>query len=123
MVNVRLGQHGVVCISDQLYDQVNSRKRDLHSSSLFLKGGVLPAMMTSLALPDRRDFKVDLYPRVTVSADNQPLSYRTTDNMTVSCQIVPFPDFITSARRELIESADFLAFLVGAIFAPQVVDT
>lgn len=43
-------------------------------------GGVLPAMMTSLALPDRRDLSVDLYPKVT------------------------FPDFITSARREESES-------------------
>ncbi len=30
---------------------------------------------------------------------------------------VPFPDFITSARRELIPSEDFLDFLVGAISA------
>lgn len=30
---------------------------------------------------------------------------------------VPLPDFMTSARRELIPSADFLAFLVGAIVA------
>lgn len=50
-------------------------------------------MMTSLAFPERRVLRVDLYPRVT------------------------FPDFITSARRELMESAVFFAFLVGAIFA------
>lgn len=30
---------------------------------------------------------------------------------------VPFPDFITSARRELIPSEDFLVFFVGAISA------
>jgi hypothetical protein len=48
--------------------------------------------MTSLALPERRLLRVDLYPRVT------------------------FPDFITSARRELMESAVLLLFL-GAIFA------
>lgn len=29
----------------------------------------------------------------------------------------PLPDFITSARRELMLSAVFLAFLVGAIVA------
>jgi len=29
----------------------------------------------------------------------------------------PFPDFITSARRELIPSEDFLVFFVGAISA------
>lgn len=29
----------------------------------------------------------------------------------------PFPDFITNARRELMLSAVFLAFLVGAIVA------
>lgn len=50
-------------------------------------------MMTSLAFPERRVLRVDLYPKVT------------------------FPDFITSARRELMESAVFLAFLVGAIVA------
>ena len=50
-------------------------------------------MMTNLALPDRRVLRVDLYPKVT------------------------FPDFITSARRELMESAVFFAFFVGAIFA------
>jgi len=49
-------------------------------------------MMTSLAFPLRRDLRVELYPRVTL------------------------PDFITSARRELIESALFFAFFaVGAI--------
>ncbi len=30
-----------------------------------LRGGVLPAMMTSLAFPDRRVFRVLLYPKVT----------------------------------------------------------
>ena len=29
------------------------------------RGGVLPAIMTSFALPDRRVFKVLLYPKVT----------------------------------------------------------
>jgi hypothetical protein len=32
----------------------------LHSSSDLRSGGVLPAMMMSLALPDRRLFSVDL---------------------------------------------------------------
>ena len=48
-------------------------------------------MMTSLLFPDRRVFSVLLYPRVY------------------------FPDFITSARRELIDSAVFFIFLGGAI--------
>ena len=81
-------------------------------------------MMTSLALPDRRDFKVDLYPRVTASVNViSILFHRKTNNISAPWVCVPFPDFITSARRELIESADFLAFLVGAIVAPQDVDT
>lgn len=54
--------------------------------------GGLPAMMTSLAFPERRDLRVDLYPSTYL------------------------PDFITSARRELMESAVFLVFLVGAVF-------
>ena len=33
---------------------------DVHSSSLLRSGGVLAAMMTSLALPDRRVLSVDL---------------------------------------------------------------
>lgn len=41
------------------------------------------AMMTSLAFPDRRDLRVEEYPRVT------------------------FPDFMTRANLELIESAVF----------------
>jgi hypothetical protein len=43
-------------------------------------------MMTSLALPDRRLLSVLLYPKVT------------------------FPDFITKASLELMESAVFLVF-------------
>jgi hypothetical protein len=46
-------------------------------------------MMTSLAFPLRRVLRVDLYPRTN------------------------FPDFITSARRELMLS-EVLVFLVGA---------
>lgn len=52
----------------------------------------VPAIMTSLAFPERRDLRVDLYPSTYL------------------------PDFITSARRELMESAVFLVFLVGAVF-------
>ena len=32
-------------------------------------------------------------------------------------QCLPLPDFITSARRELIESAAFFVFFVGAILS------
>lgn len=53
----------------------------------------VPAMMTSLAFPERRVLRVDLYPRTYL------------------------PDFITSARRELMDSEPvFLTFLVGAAF-------
>ena len=34
-------------------------------------------------------------------------------------KFLPLPDFITSARRELMLSAVFLVFLVGAIVALQ----
>ena len=44
-------------------------------------------MITSLDLPDRSVLRVDLYPRVYL------------------------PDFITSARRELMDSAAAFAFL------------
>jgi len=33
--------------------------------------------------------------------------------------LLPLPDFITSARRELMLSAAFLVFFVGAIVARQ----
>lgn len=52
---------------------------------------MFPAMMTNLAFPFLNVLRVDLYPR----------TY--------------FPDFITNAKRELMESAAFLVFLVGAI--------
>ena len=84
-MDVGLGKHGVVL-------QLTLAKRwgvaSCNSSQLKVKGkrfrNCIP-MMTSLAFPLRRDFNVDLYPRVTL------------------------PDFITSARRELIESALFFA--------------
>lgn len=38
----------------------SSFRRNVHSSSDFLRGGVLPAMMTSLALPERSVLRVDL---------------------------------------------------------------
>lgn len=71
---------------------------------------MLPAMMTSLALPDRRVLRVDLYPRVTAKDQHSK-------HEAESYAFIPLPDFITSARRELMESAVFFAFLVGAIFA------
>jgi hypothetical protein len=50
-------------------------------------------LLTSFALPDLNCLRVDLYPRVT------------------------FPDFMTSANRELMPSAFFLLFFAGAIVA------
>lgn len=67
----------------------------------------------SLALPDRRDLSVDLYPSVTTKGTCQYLGIS-------RCEKVygPLPDFMTNARRLLILSAVFFAFLVvGAIFA------
>ena len=72
----------------------------------------MPAMMTSLALPDRRVLRVDLYPRVTEIG-----SQRLKTNIFENGGLVPLPDFMTSARRELMLSAVFLAFFVGAIVA------
>jgi hypothetical protein len=69
-------------------------------------------MMTSLALPDRRVFRVDLYPRVTEIGSQQLKT-----NIFEDGELVPLPDFMTSARRELMLSAVFLAFFVGAIVA------
>ena len=42
------------------------KKRKIDPESHVRRGGVLPAMMTSLAFPDRRVFRVLLYPKVTV---------------------------------------------------------
>lgn len=40
-------------------------KRGDETQEYVRRGGVLPAMMTSLAFPDRRVFRVLLYPKVT----------------------------------------------------------
>lgn len=70
-------------------------------------------MMISLALPDRRDLRVDLYPRVTgkihVSKSCIEISICSVSGS------VPFPDFITSANLELMLLASFLLFFWGAI--------
>ena len=84
---------------------------------------MLPAMMTSLAFPERRVLRVDLYPRVTGSGDVSFKCFKRILFLAHKCDqlqgggSVPFPDFITSARRELIPSEDFLVFFVGAISA------
>lgn len=54
-------------------------------------GESLVDLLTSFALPDLSCLRVDLYPRVT------------------------FPDFITSANRELIPSAFFLPGSLSAL--------
>ena len=53
-----------------------------------------------------------MYPRVTVDSSQQFEYISANFEM-----IVPFPDFITSARRELMLSAVFLTFFTGAIVA------
>ncbi len=66
MVDVGLGKHGVA-----VREIIRQSRRILgligtyYSSSLFRRGGVLPAMITSLAFPERRVLRVDLNPRVT----------------------------------------------------------
>lgn len=78
---------------------------------------MLPAMMTSLAFPERRVLRVDLYPRVTERDGGQQLMLML--KFLSRRMFSPLPDFITSARRELMLSAVFLVFLVGAIVACQ----
>ncbi len=75
-------------------------------------------MMTSLAFPERRVLSVDLYPRVTTDWLLAIDSGYMKQNW-AWIERIPLPDFITSARRELMESAVFLVFLVGAIVADQ----
>ena len=62
VVDGGLGEHAVVCgISVSPLTSACVPKHDgLHSSSDFLSGGVLPAMMISFALPERRVLSVDL---------------------------------------------------------------
>lgn len=67
-------------------------------------------MMMSLALPDRRLLRVDLYPRVTEISISDKFVNRIQKSV-----CVPFPDFITSANLELMLLASFLLFLTGAI--------
>ena len=69
-------------------------------------------MMTSLAFPDRSILRVDLYPRVTIHRVSHCESVKIVDLDLDS----PLPDFITSARRELMLSVVFFAFF-GAIVA------
>lgn len=74
-------------------------------------------MMTSLAFPDRRVFRVLLYPNVTVEdgVSVEAFELRDLELMTVRSN-EPFPLFMTSANRELIDSAVFFDFFVaGAI--------
>jgi hypothetical protein len=61
-----LGEHSIVCQLSVLRISVKAR-RNLHSSSDFRSGGVLPAMMTSFAFPIRSIFNEDRYPSVTRS--------------------------------------------------------
>lgn len=88
-------------------------KGTYYSSSDFLSGGVFPAIITSLAFPDRRVLRVDLNPRVTAKQSQYKFAELREMNS------VPFPDFMTKARRLLMLSAVFFAFLTGAIVALQ----
>ena len=56
-----LCKHAVVCVSLAIEFSLSWFWHGyIHSSSDFLRGGVLPAMMISLALPDRKLLSVDL---------------------------------------------------------------
>ena len=102
MVNGSLGKHGVVLelgLAERRSVAGLKRKKGIwlvfidsldiyYIISMFIRD--ILTIMTSFALPLRRDLRVDLYPRVTL------------------------PDFMTSARRELMLLASFLFFL-GAI--------
>ena len=64
VVDGRFGQHAVVCTPSSASTLFIARRLGLegnvHSNSDFLNGGVLPAMMISLALPERSVLSVDL---------------------------------------------------------------
>lgn len=81
---------------------------------------MFPAMMTSLALPDRKVFKVDLYPNTTIVLHSLALgpshiALLSDDECWIA---VPLPLFMTSANRELMLSVAFLAFFcVGAMIS------
>lgn len=78
---------------------------------------MFPAINTSLAFPERRVLRVDLYPRVTIVGCGQQFAPDCLFDGRVDSDGVPLPDFITSARRELMVLASFLDFLTGAIVA------
>ena len=60
-MNSGFGEHAVVW-NVVRWERGGWRKshEDVHSNSDFLRGGVLPAMMMSFALPDLRLLSVDL---------------------------------------------------------------
>ncbi len=73
MVNVSLGQHGVVLdfrLLQSLQCKIGKKSerggedRKRKKEKITEVTGVLDAMMMSLALPWRRAFMVDLYPRL-----------------------------------------------------------
>jgi len=60
VVDRGLGEHAVVWSLCQVVRHGEMRTQYSHSSSDFLSGGVLPAMMMSFALPERSVLRVDL---------------------------------------------------------------
>ena len=60
VVDGGLGEHAVVCQGKLVVKHGEGLRMDIHSSSDLRKGGVLPAMMMSFALPERRVLRVDL---------------------------------------------------------------
>lgn len=117
VVHVALGQHTVVF-------QFRLPERGSVASLYACKYANLQStcegrrtIMTSFAFPDRRDLRVLLYPSVTEPEFVSEVSQcRRTKLRAKVCWHSPLPDFITSARRELMVSAVFLLFL-GAIAA------
>lgn len=92
---------------------------NIHSSSDLRSGGQFPAMRTSLALPDRRDFRVVFIPIVTEAKRLVRMDMDMDMYVCTGRHYPPLPDFMTTARRELRVSLDFFAL---AIFAANAVD-
>ena len=72
-------------------------------------------MMMSLALPERRLLRVDLYPRVTVAQLSDPDPTFSTAHRGAIGRHIPLPDFITSASLELMLLASLLLFLTAIL--------
>lgn len=98
VVDVRLGEHGVV-LELRLAERWGVASND---DKLGLSG----AESLEGRLVSEGDYGM-----------NQQSARGSSSSSPVEVVCVPFPDFITSARRELMPSEVFLVFLTGAISA------